>query len=418
MKILWLSHFLPFPPKGGLLQRGFHLIKELSKHTQIDLFAFNQPKLLNPLIQDCSNPVVLVKEELSKYCRVLGVEHVPLSNLPIGATIIALKSLVSRYPYNVNWLISKPFSRALASILNTYRYDIIHFDTISLAYYHNLVKRSSPESKLSLGHHNIESHMLLRRSKNEKNLLKKAYYLQEGIRLAHYEKEYCPKFDLNITCSNLDSKRLLELTGAQKVCAIENGVDIKYFVPGTLPKNPKNLIFIGTMNWYPNIDAMRFFLSSIWPILIKKEPEISMDIIGVNPPEDILQYEKEDNRINIHGFVDDVRPYLASAGIYVCPIRDGGGTKLKILDAFASGIPVVAHPVACEGIDISDGKNVLLADNVKSYIDNIIELIHNDLLRHQLSLEARKLAESKYSFSSIGFRLYEELVSLILSPEN
>lgn len=413
MKVLWLSHFMPYPPKGGVLQRGYYLIKELSKYAMVDILAFNQPRLLYPLLPNCADPEATAVRELSEFSRVIGWEHVPLSHRSFGTGLIALKSLVSRYPYNVNWLASRSFSKLLTQALKNSSYDIVHFDTIGLAYYRALVTRYSPNSKLSLGHHNIESHMLLRRAEMQGNWMKNMYFLQEGVRLARYEKRQCPKFDLNVVCSDLDAQRLSELTSIPRMRTIENGVDTEYFTPGASLGDPKKLIFVGTMNWYPNADAMRFFLSSVWPLLTGSEPGLSIDIIGANPPDDILESQREDSRIKVHGFVNDVRPYLREAGIYVCPIRDGGGTKLKVLDAFSSGVPMVAHPVACEGIAVEEDKHVLLASDPVSYSEKIFGLMHDEVARRRLSSEARTLANERYSFASIGRRLYEEFASLI-----
>ncbi len=412
MKILWISHFLPYPPKGGLLLRGYNLVRELSRYAAVDLLAFNQPRLLHPLLPGSHDPEAIAIEELGRFCRVVGVENIPLSDRPWGAGVLAAKSLFSRYPYTVNWLVSRRFSDRLARVLAQTQYDVVHFDTISLAYYRHLLERHASGSALSLGHHNIESHMLLRRAGKSGNWLKRLYYFQEGLRLARYEKRVCPEFDLNIVCSDLDANRLSKLARIPRIRAIENGVDIEYFRPGAKAGDPKRLIFVGTMNWYPNVDAMRFFLSAVWPVLTQLEPGVSMEIVGANPPADLMEYQQKDTRVRVHGFVDDVRPYLAEAGIYVCPVRDGGGTKLKVLDAFSSGVPMVAHPIACEGIAVEDGRHVLLASDPDSYATKIIELMQDEPLRCRMATEARKLVETRYSFASIGRRLYEEFSSI------
>jgi polysaccharide biosynthesis protein PslH len=412
MKILWVSHFLPYPPKGGLLLRGYNLVRELSRYAAVDILAFNQPRLLHPLLPDRKDPEAVAIEELGRFSRIVGVENVPLSDKPWGTALVALRSLVSKYPYTINWLVSRSFSNRLARVLEQTRYDVVHLDTISLAYYRHLVETHSPGSALSLGHHNIESHMLLRRAGKSGNWLKRLYFLQEGLRLARYEKRHCPEFDLNIVCSDLDGQRLGELARLPRIRTIENGVDVEYFRPGERMGDPRKLIFVGTMNWYPNVDAMRFFLDSVWPLLTRLEPDVSMDIVGANPPDDLYEYQRKDARIKVHGFVDDVRTYLVEAGIYVCPIRDGGGTKLKVLDAFASGVPMVAHPVACEGIAVQDGRHVLLASEPDSYATKILELMKDEGMRRRLATEARKLVETHYSFSSIGRRLYEEFSSI------
>jgi glycosyltransferase involved in cell wall biosynthesis len=253
--------------------------------------------------------------------------------------------------------------------------------------------------------------MLLRRAETGP-LLRRLYFRQEGLRLARYERQQCPRFDLNIVCSELDAVRLAESIHLPRVVTIENGVDVDYFQPSDAPADPHKLIFVGTMNWYPNVDAMRFFLSEVWPILTRMEPKMSIDIIGANPPADLLEFARKDPRVKVHGFVDDVRPYLAAAAVYVCPIRDGGGTKLKVLDAFASGVPMVAHPVACEGIAAEDGKHVMFAREAEEFATRIQQLSREEIARRRLSMHARKLVEDRYSVGSIGRRLHQQFASL------
>ncbi len=413
MKVLWISHFLPYPPKGGLLQRGYYLLRELARYADVDLMALNQPRLIGPLMPEISDPRSHAVQQLSQFCRVLSVEDVPLSQSRWGSGFIAVRSLASRYPYNVNWLVSSTFEAKLDDVLRATPYDVVHFDTIGLAYYAATARRVSPASARSLGHHNIESHMLLRRAKTAGTSARSLYYLQEGRRLATYEREQCPQFSLNVVCSELDGARLADMVAVPRIETIENGVDVEYFRPVDAPRRGKRLVFIGTMNWYPNVDAMRFFLGEVWPLLVKVDPDVSMDIIGANPPDDLIQAAAKDPRVRVHGFVSDIRSYLDEAAAYVCPIRDGGGTKLKVLDAFASGVPMVAHPVACEGIDVQDGKHVLFATEPKEFASKILQLLNDQNTGLLLSEHARRLVEERYSFTSIGKRLHRTFESLM-----
>jgi len=282
-----------------------------------------------------------------------------------------------------------------------YKFDAVHFDTISLAPYKSLL----PNLPSTLDHHNIESDMMFTRSSKEKNKIKQFYFWQEAIKLQKYEKQHCPKFDYNLTCSELDSERLLRISYTSKERVIPNGVDTKYFKPIEAEKVPDSMIFAGGLSWYPNIDAMHYLADEIWPLLKQKIPDITMSVIGKNPSKKLLNLGKKDKNFNVYGFVDDVRPYIAKSMIYVCPIRDGGGTKLKILDALAMGCAIVAHPMAIEGIDLKHDQNVLIANSAEEFVKYITLLLNNPLLRKKLSENGRQVVIDKYSYTSIGEKL-------------
>ncbi|MBK8187801.1 MAG: glycosyltransferase [Cellvibrio sp.] len=186
---------------------------------------------------------------------------------------------------------------------------------------------------------------------------------------------------------------------------VPNGVDLNYFNKLSISRSQRTLIFVGGLNWYPNYDAMKYFLSDIWPLLLREIPDVNMKIVGASPPQWMLDYASQYKNLSILGFVDDVRPYLSEAHIYVCPIRDGGGTKLKVLDALAMEIPLVADPIACEGIDVVDGQSVLFASDPKDYVSAVKKLISDDKLSESLAREGRLLIERLYSFREIGKKL-------------
>lgn len=401
MKILWLSHLIPYPPKGGVLQRSYHLLKELARRHEVDLLAYNQKALIGPLFKSVEAGVEEAHSALSHICRRLSFFEIASDCSFWGSYALALKSLLYE-PYNINWLKSQGFSSNLTSWLQEEKYDLVHFDTISLVPFFHLIP---PTIATSLDHHNIESHMLLRRARNETNQLKRFYFWQEGLRLARYERLFCPRFSLNITCSDIDTDRLLELAPKATVRTIPNGVDLDFFKPQGLSMNPNRLIFVGTMNWYPNIEAVLYIAEKLWPQLKQKHPNLECDIIGANPPASIRALTGRFPGVHVHGFVNDVRPFIEAATVYVCPIRDGGGTKLKILDAMAMRKAVVAHPVACEGISVRHDQNVLLAENETQFIENINLLLGSGEKREALGFAARRLMEDFYGYNAIGRQL-------------
>jgi glycosyltransferase involved in cell wall biosynthesis len=166
-----------------------------------------------------------------------------------------------------------------------------------------------------------------------------------------------------------------------------------------------SLVFAGGMKWYPNRSAMLFFANKIWPLLKKEVPDVKMTVIGREPPAEVVNLTRNDGQFKVTGFVDDVRPYIDKAMVYVCPIQDGGGTRLKILDALAMGKPIVAHPVAVEGIDIEPEKQVLIAETPQEFVDQIVRLFGDSNLYRRLSEGGRKLVVEKYDFEKVGEEL-------------
>lgn len=340
---------------------------------------------------------------LSSFCGKVQFVSIPCESLYKGKHLLALKSLFASDPYSINWLKAEEFQKRLMSFMASDQYDLVHFDTISLCPY----KKAVLNIPTVLDHHNIESHMMMRRADKETNLLLKAYFSQEGIRLRQYEEKYCGTFELNITCSELDSQRLLEVDPGVNVKEIPNGVDIEYFKPQDAALEPNSLIFVGSMNWYPNVEAMYYFIENVWPLIIRKVPDCVLHIIGANPPDSLKKITGKNIAIQLHGFVDDIRPYMDRAMVYICPIRDGGGTKLKLLDAFSMKKAVVAHPVACEGINVQPGHNVFFAETPEDFVEQITLLFADPELRQSTGENARNLVKSAYSYDKIGLKLVE-----------
>jgi polysaccharide biosynthesis protein PslH len=406
MKVLWFSHLVPYPEAGlGVLQRSYHLVRELSRAHEVYLLAFVQRKIIEDLLGDVEEGLKRAREHLGQYCARVEFLPIPSDSSRLRRTWLAARSLTGAHPYTIRWLQSEVARRAAADWNASIDFDVVHFDTLSLAPYRKIFTRGAK----SLDHHNIESEMMLRRAQIEGHPLKRLYFWQEGLRLRRYERRVCPLFDLNITCSSLDTQRLKRVAPDLAVAEVPNGVDTEYFRPNRNFEHPRSLVFAGNMSWYPNAAAMLFFADRVWPRLKAKVPGVTIDVIGGNPPPRLSALAARDGQFRVRGFVPDVRPYIGQAAVYVCPISDGGGTKLKILDALAMGKAIVTHPIACEGIEVQDGRNVVFARQPDEFAESIATLLESPELRKQLSLNARSLAESSYSYSLIGRRLVSEI---------
>ncbi len=405
-RVLWLSPLVPYPPKGGVLQRSYNLLRETARYHDVDLLAFNQRALMRAYYPDApAAGLAEAREALGGLCRHMEFVDVPSDRIPGGKYLLALASLATRDPYSVNWQKSARFARLCRAWAARERYDVVHLDMITLGSYRALFGTTP----VTLGHHNVESHLLKRRAENTANPATRWYFAQEGRRLARYEQEQCPRYALNIACSELDRSRLREITPEARSAVIPNGVDLEYFQPNGGKQEPGRLVFAGMLNWAPNRRAVDYIATELWPRLKARRPEARMDLVGPNPPDSALERARADRDFVVHGFVDDVRPYLDAAAVYLCPIKDGGGTKLKLLDAFAMRKAVVADPIACEGIEARDGEHVVLASAPEEYIAAIERLLEDEGEREQLGQSAERFVQRNYSFAAIGRTLAELL---------
>lgn len=399
MQILWISHVIPYPPKAGFLLRAYHLLRGTAKHHTVDLVAFIQEPWLRTIYGDVETGLCDAREALGAICR--SVQLIPITSRQgrFAMPRTALRALMTGRSYTTTWLDQPDARHILRQMPARNNYDLVHFDTIGLAPFRDCIPK---QVATTLGHHNVESHLFTRRSQTEANPAKQWYYKREGRLLNAYERDTAGQFTAHVTCSDLDSERLQEAVGRVPTHAVPNGVDCDYFTPSAEEPVPYTLTFIGTMNWHPNADAMAFFLTEVWPELLRRLPQITLEIVGANAPQTLVDLVNQSKQVRLAGFVPDVRPYLAKAQIFICPIRDGGGTKLKILDAFAAGKAVVAHPIALEGINATHHRDVVTADTANEFVEAICSLIANDETRKLLGRNARQLAEDEYSFAAIG----------------
>jgi glycosyltransferase involved in cell wall biosynthesis len=400
MNVLWIAHAVPYPPKAGFLLRSYNLLRALARRQTVDLVAFVQESWMTTLFPSVEVGLAESDRALKEFCR--QVTFLPIGSVtrPWGKQITALTAVMRGTAYTTAWLQSSAARSVISQRLQATSYDIVHFDTIGLAPYRSLAKAVPA----TLTHHNIESHMMFRRAESATNVLARAYFLHEARALRAYEQRTAADFAVHITCSTLDSERLRELAPRAKTVEIPNGVDCDFFQSRDLSERAQSLIFVGTMNWYPNIDAMLFFLRAVWPDLRRRLPAVTLDIAGSNPPKSIAELAAMLDGVAVHGYVPDVRPMLDTAALFVCPIRDGGGTKLKILDALAMKKCVIAHPIACEGIDVTAGENIILASTAAEFVKQIVTLLPDERRRREIGKAGRALVESQYSYTAIGTR--------------
>jgi glycosyltransferase involved in cell wall biosynthesis len=247
----------------------------------------------------------------------------------------------------------------------------------------------------------VESELLFRRAVHEKNLFAKLYVNIQAKKLQRYEQRMIPMFNANIAVSSRDEETIKSMNKSGYTALVPNGTDTVFFSPSKAEQEC-SIIFAGGLNWLPNADAMIHFCKDILPKVREKVPGVIMNIIGTNPPKELIKLSENDSSIKIWGFVSDIREYMAKAAVHVVPLRIGGGTRLKILDALAMGKAIVSTSIGAEGLDLVDGKDILLADTDEIFAQKVIALLNNKELRMSLSNNGRANVEKKYAWNVIG----------------
>lgn len=396
MKILLIAHFLPWPPHGGSSQRNFNLLRELNKECDIYMIGFTQ----RPHYGSEDEKLEAIAQ-LKKHCSYLQAFDIPTDYNRIGWYALLLGNILSREPYSVWRFRSRAFDRELDRLLREETFDIVYADTVATAPY---ALRARGRARLVLNHHNVESTLLLRRADNESNPGSRMYLRHQGRKLRRWEAKMCPQFDVNLTVSSLDADELGRQAPDAHYEVIANGTDTEYFAPRG-ESDGHDMMYAGGGTWYPNRDAMTWFCREIFPLIADKVPDATMNVIGGQPPAEVVAASGADARIKVHGFVPDVRPFMARSSVYVAPIRVGGGTRLKILDAFAAGKAVVSTAVGCEGIDCIDGEHIVIANTPGDIANRVVYLMQHPEKRREIERNARRLAENSYSWHIIGEKL-------------
>jgi polysaccharide biosynthesis protein PslH len=339
---------------------------------------------------------------LGKFCE--AVEYFPLwpKASPVHRIAGLAVGALSPRPFSVLAHRSAAFRRRVAELVETKNFDVIHVDTIALAQF--LDQRWAIPTVLT--HHNIESQLMERRAGAESGLLAGLYLRRETKKLLAYEAKLSGRFDVNVFVAQTDEQTLMGQVPGLRTAIVPNGVDIEYFTPNQ-GKDVPALIYTGGMNMFANRDAVMFFLSEIWPLIRVQVPGVRFFAVGQDPPKELLDLAARDSQIVVTGYVNDIRPLVWDATVYVVPLRVGGGTRLKVLDAMAMGKAMVSTSIGCEGLEVLPDKHLLVADSPVQFADKTVKLLRDPSHRSTLGRSARELVERRYSWRMIGGQLLE-----------
>lgn len=396
MKILWLGHNLSFPPKGGALQRNYNLLRELAKHCEVHVLAFDQPATRPEGVapEDCV-------KALSEFCA--SVQWVRLSSSQSsGRYMSAVIGLLLGKSYDFVWLSSREMSKRLERAVTMLGPDVIHADTLGLAQYFPLMNGVATV----LNHHDVESCKAALRAENTRGTVARAYFLLESAKLLTAERIWCPKFDVNVVVSEDEKALLLSSCPGSNVSIVPNGVDTTYFSPRVDPGG-YNILFCGSLDMHPNQEAMDIFFRRMWHRLTTLVPGVELYVVGRRPPEWLREIGDKDPRVHVTGFVGDVRPFFKKAAVCICPVVSGGGTRLKILDSLAMGVPVVSTSFAASGLSLDHGRHLLLADDPDQFVKEVARLLFDPSIRCEVGHAGAKRVNQVYSWTVVAHSILD-----------
>lgn len=392
MKVLFLSQIVPYPPHGGVLQRGYNIVREIAKNHDVHLLAFVHPEILTSqaLIDES-------RRELGKLCKTMDYFPLwPKKSLLHKFAALAMGGLYQG-PFSELAHRSAGFRDRMRELLVEQGIDLVHYDTIGLARY----KKYAPDTPSVITHHNIESNLMARRSQVERSAAARWYVARQARLLRGSEANESKHFDCNVMMSATDEADLKKMAPSVHTAIVPNGVDTEYFQPSDAAVEPA-IIYTGGMNMFANEDAVLYLLQEMWAAIKQSVPGVHFYVIGQDPTKEILEIARNDECVTVTGFVEDIRPYVARSAVYVVPIRVGGGTRLKVLDALAQGKAIVSTSVGCEGISVTDGVNIRIEDEPREFVRRTVELLNDPDTRRTLGVQARQLAVGEYSWEKIG----------------
>lgn len=398
MKFLVLSKKFPFPPIDGesLLVSGFNNTLK-SKGHEIDILSFNTIKHFF----DLKN----FPENQNPYSNIWMV-YLDNRIKPVDA----FKNLFSAQPFHITRFIRKEFEEKLTVILKNNNYDFILIESLYLNPYFDVIRKYS-SAKIILRAHNVEYEIWQRLSVTSKNLLLKPYIKYLTGKLKKYELAKIAAYDLLCTLTKRDLD--IFISGGFKGVSliVPAGIEGKDYKPAEIKnKDILKISFIGSLDWLPNSEGIQWFIDKCWNKSHISDNTLELHIAGRNTPLWIYKYQNKN--IKIHGEVPDSKEFLNSCPVMIVPLLAGSGMRLKILEALALSRIVITTSIGLEGIDATDGKEVLIADTDEEFIEKIRFCKHNFEALQQISANAAKFFEDNYKLEIIVDRFLNKITEI------
>lgn len=408
-----LLYFAPkecWPPSTGGQLRNFYLARELAAAGErVTYLGFSDARARQA--DQASTYEFAGRNPVGEWCERLVT--VPLESSYSPAKLA--RGLMGRIPLPVLNYTTTAMKETLARLLAESDFDLVHVQGLHLADYLPIIRAARSKPKVICDWHNVESELMQRYGEQTKGAPRRAYAKLTAHRMADMEKRIVREFDAHLTVSERDRDQIMALLPTAPVHVIENGVNVEYYSPksGEEPVKPHRLIFVGSMDYHANIDAVLYFAYDIWPRVRAAMPDLTFTVVGRNPTPEVSALSGSDG-MEITGRVRDVRPYCREALIAVVPLRIGGGSRLKILEAMAASLPVVSTSLGAEGLEARHDENLLIADTDDAFSEAVLRLCREASTRERLAKAGLNLVASRYDWPVVVQRLrnvHEDLLA-------
>lgn len=386
MKILMITPYLPYPLVSGGQIRTYNLLKNLASKHEITLAAFIREDFERRFVKN-----------LEPFCQ----KVILFKRRKAWSPVNILLSAITPYPFLVSIYFDPKIKNALKKELESENYDLIHAETFYVM--PNIPRTNAP---ILLVEQVIEYLVYQRfvESLPSWAVLLKPFLLFDVTKIKWWEKYYWKKAKRLAAMSPDDKRFIQNLDSLLIVDVVANGVDIEFFnkIKKTKPKNP-TVLFVGNFKWLPNRDATKFLVKEIWPEIKENIQNAKLWIVGRNPPPDVLNYSSED--IKVEGNIEDIRKAYALSSVLLAPIRNGRGTKYKILEAMATKTPIIGTRLATEGIEIKNGKEAFVENTANGLARKTVQVLKNSNTGKKLAESAYSLVSQKYNWKTISAKL-------------
>ena len=387
LKVLVLDEEIPYPPNSGKRIRTWNLLRRLAKRHSVSLLCYGH-----------AGDVAI--EAVRKTGIRLHLVEPKVHRTGWGFYLQLFLNLFSTLPFSVTKHYSSHFSQQFRTLLAQESWDLVHCEWTPYA---RFVSEGCPVP-VFVSSHNIESQIWARRKQNVQSAIAKLFFWTQELKMRRFELRALQRASgvTAVTSADVDTMRHW---GIKRAALIPNGVDLNAFALTSEAAEETEILFLASLDWHPNIDALQYFTREILPSLLARRPQIRLRIVGRKPAESLKKQFAGTPGVDFTGEVENVVPYLARAAVFVVPLRIGGGSRIKILEALAAGKAVVSTSIGAEGLDLIPGKHLFIADSPSEFARRVDELLASKELRRRVGEQGRAFVHDRYGWDGIAAQL-------------
>lgn len=384
LKVLVLDEEIPFPLNSGKRIRTWNLLRNLARDHDITFLCYGKPE----------DPGFSMLENF-------GIRVVPVKGLPPSNSFSfyagALANLFSIWPYSVSRHHTRRFLHTVKQLAATERYDLVHCEWTPYASY----MRAAKKLPMLVMAHNIEATVWRRRAEHGSNIAERLYMKMQAWKMSRFERR-CFSKAARVATVTVEEQRTAEAWGARATSLVSNGVDTEYLKPAPQSAEPDSLLFLGSLDWQPNRDALLYLLREILPEIQSVSPHAMLRVVGRQPATKLREQVEGLRGVEWVGEVPDIRPWFARATVVLVPLRIGGGSRIKILESMSMGKAVVTTKIGAEGLDVVSGVHCLIADTPKEFAQNVVNLLKSPEQAAEIGWNGRDLVVQHYDWSRLA----------------